>query len=216
MKKGPEIFQAKGNTDQEMRFSFEQTPEPVSTQYLHDTYEYIPMILLHELLFIEWRSQFFFHAIHIIFQQTMFPGFTEFGLCLPEHRCHIILQGTLHATLVVDKMNFFIFNQNIPALKIPEHEIFIFGIPEFIRKSFEICDELFLIIRKLQGIEKIILKIKQVAHDSLPAKFTGCKTPVFIIQPLISLYLQMRQFFKALPEKPVYMVIRSFRFQMIK
>ena len=113
-------------------------------------------------------------------------------------------------------MYFFIFNQDIPALKIAEHKIFIGRITESGGKCFEISNQFFLIVGKLKGIEKIIFEIQQVTQDGLFAKFAGSKAPVFIIQSAISLYLQVREFFQALPEQIINLVVRPLLFQPVQ
>src|SRR6185312_381184 len=65
-------------------------------------------------------------------------------------------------------------------------------------KAFEIGNEFFLVVRKLQRVQKIILEIEQVAENGLLPEFTGRQAPVLIVHTFISPDLQLRQAFQAL------------------
>src|SRR5580692_2395228 len=108
-----------------MRFSFEETPEAISAQYLQEPDQHIAIVLSDEPDPVYLFDQYPFDGIHIIFQQTVFPGIGQLGFGLPEQAGDIVLQGALHSALVIDEMYFAGPEHDIAALEVPEHEEFI-------------------------------------------------------------------------------------------
>ena len=111
-----------------MCFPLKQTSKTISTQNLQQTYKYVSIKLADELRTVNRFTQMVLCFVHVIFQQTVFPVIAQVGLCLPKQRSNIILQRTLHASLVIYKMRVFVINNNIAALKVAKHKILMLNI----------------------------------------------------------------------------------------
>ncbi len=119
-----------------------------------------------------------------------FPVVTQVCTCLPKQRSHIILWGAFHAALVIYKMNTLIItHNNITALKIPEHKIFILCVRKVIAQGFKIIYQFLFIVWLAQRIQEIVFEIQQVCHDGLFAKNRIGET-FTVVNPCMATHLQ--------------------------
>src|SRR6201996_463718 len=108
-----------------MRLPLKKASEPICAQHLKKTDKHVAVILTHETYAVDLFVEYSLHDIHIVFEQLVLPLARKLGLGLPEHGGDIVLQSPLHAALEIDKMDPLVLEHDIPALKIPEHKIFV-------------------------------------------------------------------------------------------
>src|ERR1700744_1450881 len=150
-----------------MRLSLEQTPKAIGAEDLQQPDQDITVVLTDESYPVDLLIQQLCHDIHIILEQPVFPVIRQLGLGLPKKRGDIVLQSPLHPALKIDEMDGPILEHDIPALKIPEHKIFVIDMREIGAQGLEIIDELFFVIRDLERVQKIVFEIKKIAKDRL-------------------------------------------------
>ncbi len=191
-----------------MRLAFEEPAEAIGAQHLQQTDQHIAVVLADETRSVDLLVEDVFHAIHIVFQQPILPGVGQFCLCLPEQGRDVVLQGPFHPALEIDEMDAVIIEHDVAALKVAEHKIFVIDMRDVGAQRFEVIDQLFLVIGDLQGVEKIIFEVEQVAEDGLLAKFFRGDRPT-IIQPFVSDDLEVGKLPEAFLEKRIDLLVMA-------
>src|SRR6185437_6980169 len=78
-----EIPERQRYTDEEMSLPLEKPSESVGSQHLQKTDQDIPVVLTDEPDPVDLFIQYFFHDVHIVFEQAVFPPVGQFRFGLP-------------------------------------------------------------------------------------------------------------------------------------
>src|SRR5690348_12924871 len=166
MQKPTKIFKRIGHALEKVDFAFVETPETVSAERLHDADVYVGVEMMEEGLAVDGNK--FFEGSKIVKVKLLAKFRRKIGLRVVQQRGNVVLQSTLSAALVIEKIGLAVAQHDVARLKIAIEKIVARGAEKEIRQPAEIFFQGVLVEGNARETQKIIFEIVEVPRDGLP------------------------------------------------